>query len=344
MSTGNITLGGYFADEESFLIKNSKYGNWWEPVPADKAQEFKNNWDNIVKTPQYVIKDDKIAFAGYKFGTNADTEQKEKPASAETAPDISNIRVRLENDLLIVTYDLSVKADIEAYVSLDDGATFQGPLKHVTGAVGKNVSIGKDKIFLWDAAKEVGYVDVMAMIKIVAIKDAAQEQPAKPKSDVAPNTAEPLKVAIGISSGLGIGGSVDYNIGGKLRVGGARIRFEGAFTYFFPTTITNAMSYNMWDASLNMHIPLSTNKTFNFYPLIGLSIFDLKLTYSSQNSYINDEYSGSATSVCFNTGGGFDVKLSDHWFLNGETKFMYLFVQGDTGYRFAASAGMVYRF
>ena len=85
----------------------------------------------------------------------------------EPAQDVTNIRVKQKDELLIVTYDLSLKADIEAYVSLDNGVTYKGPLQHVTGAVGKNISEGKDKIFLWDAKKEVGYVDVSAKIKIV---------------------------------------------------------------------------------------------------------------------------------------------------------------------------------
>jgi hypothetical protein len=89
-----------------------------------------------------------------------------------TAQDVSDIRVRLENELLIVTYNLSERADIEAYVSLDGAKTWIGPLQHVTGAVGKNISEGKDKIFLWDAAKEVGYIEVSnAIIKIVTITE-----------------------------------------------------------------------------------------------------------------------------------------------------------------------------
>ena len=89
-----------------------------------------------------------------------------------TAQEVSNIRVQVQEGVLIVTYDLAAKADIEAYVSFDDGATWRGPLKYVTGAVGKGIAAEKNKIFVWDAEQEVGYVDVDAIIKIVAITEA----------------------------------------------------------------------------------------------------------------------------------------------------------------------------
>lgn len=64
---GNIMLGAYDADKEVFLITNSVHGNWSEIVPINEAPDFKNNWQNIVKTPQYIIINDQIAFAGYKY-------------------------------------------------------------------------------------------------------------------------------------------------------------------------------------------------------------------------------------------------------------------------------------
>jgi len=100
--------------------------------------------------------------------------------------EVSNIRVQSSENLLIVTYDLDVNADIEAYVSLDNGVTFIGPLLHVTGAVGKNIAAEKDKIFVWDAEKEVGNVDVTAFIKIVAIMEHPKTSDTKslPKPNV----------------------------------------------------------------------------------------------------------------------------------------------------------------
>jgi hypothetical protein len=82
---------------------------------------------------------------------------------------VTNIRVLQSDTLLIVTYDLAKKADIEAYISLDGGATFNGPLKNVTGAIGKAIVPENNKIFVIDIAKEIGYGDYTnAAIKIVA--------------------------------------------------------------------------------------------------------------------------------------------------------------------------------
>jgi len=64
----NITLSDYDADKEVFIIKH-KDGNWLLSVPVNEAQYFKNNWNNHIKTPQYAIVNDNIAFVGMKFTT-----------------------------------------------------------------------------------------------------------------------------------------------------------------------------------------------------------------------------------------------------------------------------------
>ncbi|MCL2511404.1 MAG: WG repeat-containing protein [Bacteroidales bacterium] len=66
-SMGNMTLGVYDADNETYRITNSKHGDWLVPVPINEAQTFKNDWDNLKKTPQYVINDDQLAIAEMTF-------------------------------------------------------------------------------------------------------------------------------------------------------------------------------------------------------------------------------------------------------------------------------------
>ena len=86
---------------------------------------------------------------------------------------VSNIRVQQLDAMVIVMYDLSEKADISVFVSFDGGANYQGPLQHVTGAVGKGVLPEKDKMLMWDVLREVGEADYSSVvIKIVA--DASQ--------------------------------------------------------------------------------------------------------------------------------------------------------------------------
>ena len=88
---------------------------------------------------------------------------------------VSNIRVQQHDELLYVTYDLSTQANVEAFVSFDNGSTYRGPLQYVTGAIGKEIAPEKDKIFVWNIVKEAGYVDNQnTVIKIVT----AAENPA----------------------------------------------------------------------------------------------------------------------------------------------------------------------
>ena len=98
---GSIALGTYDADKEVFLIINSVHGNWLAPVPINEAPDFKDNWHNLVKTPQYEIRNDRIAFAGYKFESVevvAITEQpKDSPANQEIAANYPNKNI--SNDI-----------------------------------------------------------------------------------------------------------------------------------------------------------------------------------------------------------------------------------------------------
>ena len=85
------------------------------------------------------------------------------------AKNVSNIRIQQHDAMLYVTYDLTAQADIDIYVSLDNGISYRGPLQYVTGAAGKGIYPEKNKILVWDIVKEVGYVDTPnAVIKIVA--------------------------------------------------------------------------------------------------------------------------------------------------------------------------------
>ena len=86
-----------------------------------------------------------------------------------TGEHVSNVRIQQFDTSLYITYDLAIRANIEVYVSFDNGMNYTGPLKHVTGAVGKGIFQGKDKIIVWNVTNEVGDIDYpKTMIKIVA--------------------------------------------------------------------------------------------------------------------------------------------------------------------------------
>ena len=93
--------------------------------------------------------------------------------------DVSNIRVQQLDNMIVITYDLAARADIEVFVSFDGGVNYRGPLQYVTGAVGKGIFPKKDNIVMWDVMKEVGEVDYSnVVIKIVS--DDVDSKPPQP--------------------------------------------------------------------------------------------------------------------------------------------------------------------
>ena len=132
MPAGNITLGAYDADKEMFLIKNNIHGDWHAPVPVEEAPGFKNNWSSLVKTPQWVIRNDKMAFAGYIFepakvvaANNATTESpKTSPTQQGVAAGASakgDVSARERKAVVGLNYVYAPKA---AYPNHGIGAKF----------------------------------------------------------------------------------------------------------------------------------------------------------------------------------------------------------------------------
>lgn len=71
------------------------------------------------------------------------------------AQTVTNINVEVYGNKVIVNYNLDKTTDIDLYVSVDGGTTWEGPLKQVSGNIGKNVQPGSNSI-IWDAIKERG--------------------------------------------------------------------------------------------------------------------------------------------------------------------------------------------
>ena len=73
------------------------------------------------------------------------------------AQDLSRLKVEPFAEELEVSYTLKADRPLEVqlYYSEDDGYSWVGPLKSVTGDVGNSVSEGKNKI-IWNFAEEVG--------------------------------------------------------------------------------------------------------------------------------------------------------------------------------------------
>jgi hypothetical protein len=75
--------------------------------------------------------------------------------------EVSNVKSRSLNDKIEITYLLSgVSFDqdvtVSLYISQDNGKPFQGPLKEVSGNIGKGIRNGQQTI-IWDALKEMPF-------------------------------------------------------------------------------------------------------------------------------------------------------------------------------------------
>jgi uncharacterized protein (TIGR02145 family) len=71
------------------------------------------------------------------------------------AQNVSNITFRQEQSTIIISYDLETKtpSKISLFISKDDGKTWQGPLKKVTGDAGNKIVSGNHSI-TWNVLEE----------------------------------------------------------------------------------------------------------------------------------------------------------------------------------------------
>lgn len=85
------------------------------------------------------------------------------------AQNLTNAEFYQKETKVYITYSLDQNASfISLYVSTDGGKSFQGPLKMVTGDVGKGVKAGESKLIVWDALEEFGSIrgsEICFMVK-----------------------------------------------------------------------------------------------------------------------------------------------------------------------------------
>ena len=97
-------------------------------------------------------------------------------ATAQTST-VSNVRVQTMDHVLIIHYDLVLRADIEVHASFDGGTTFTGPLQHLTGDAGRRIEPGANRMIVWNARNEFGHMDAPnAIIKVVSTNEVASSR------------------------------------------------------------------------------------------------------------------------------------------------------------------------
>lgn len=85
--------------------------------------------------------------------------------------EIRNVKVSQEGTNVLITYDLAgeqAKYQVSLFYTLDDGKTWQGPLKHVTGDVSEQ-SPGNGKKIYWNAAVEKSNIEGYIQFKLFAV-------------------------------------------------------------------------------------------------------------------------------------------------------------------------------
>lgn len=84
--------------------------------------------------------------------------------------EITNVKVSQEGTNVLVSYDLGGTPAIykvDVFYTSDDGKTWYGPLKHITGDV-NNQTLGKNKKIFWNAGVEIGQIEGYVQFKLFA--------------------------------------------------------------------------------------------------------------------------------------------------------------------------------
>jgi hypothetical protein len=119
---------------------------------------------------------------------------------------VKNIEVRTNGDKILVAYtiyglkDYEDISQIEFYVSRDDGKTFEGRLKDISGNVSPNVRNGK-YIMVWDVFKEIPFLDE-ELIFDIRLSIAEKKRKRAIMISLVGNTVTPLGLRVGQLGGI----------------------------------------------------------------------------------------------------------------------------------------------
>ena len=241
--------------------------------------------------PTIVVPTTDVFFINYENGTreifNSQADQPATNLPQGAVPQnirntVSNIRVEQIGKMLHVAYDLDELSNVEAQISFNNGATYRNrPLQRVSGAVGRNVHAGRDRLLIWDIVKEVGYIDYSGIVvRIVANGVIAAENTAETDITIAPYKYDDRFYA-------GVVGGMDFNI---FIYGSTDAYFGFNGAYFFNRRI--GAGFAMRNANIQgdlkiiffgpvfySHLLQSRNGKFIFPICIGISNIHIRYTY-----------------------------------------------------------------
>jgi hypothetical protein len=84
--------------------------------------------------------------------------------------EVKNIRVSQNGNRINVLFDLAETSKtykVDLFLTTDDGKTWIGPLKSVSGDVGNNVTFGNNRQIVWDISSEKWLTEGYMQFKVV---------------------------------------------------------------------------------------------------------------------------------------------------------------------------------
>jgi hypothetical protein len=103
-------------------------------------------------------------------------------SSTLTAQSVTNVVAKQEGTQGIIQYDLSgtsgTNYHISVFYSTDNGSSWSQPLRHISGDVNGGVRPGKSKKIIWDAHKEVNFLNHQVVFKVEARANVFDIKPA----------------------------------------------------------------------------------------------------------------------------------------------------------------------
>ena len=321
MPIGNITLDAYNADREVFLIKNNVYGDWSAPVPIDEAPNFRANWNNLAKTPQWVIRNDRLAFAGYKFGTVETVAASTQQTTTGQSTPISG------SD----TQGTSGTTSTSGTPSTSGDTSSSGTPSVQIGHKGTSVTLsGSDTSS--GSSVQVGYKGTSVTISGLESSDT---DGSFRKGDKGLGINVPLQVGGGAGINAGIGVKYLYNISNP-------VRLETSVSYLASTIDFGrygSIKENVVNIGVNFHFNLMPkNKNTTLYPLVGVSVL---YVWSGSDGYVSyDDSDGFKAGL--NIGLGSDIRLFGTVYLTNEVR--YMLVTGNFSEGIMITEGLVFKF
>ena len=210
---------------------------------------------------------------------------------------VENINSALKNNKIVITYDLvNVKFNqvvfITVFYSTDNGKTFTGPLKEVTGDVGTGIAKGTDKKITWDPIMEQVFFSASDQV-VFRVQAEIETQEIKRKFYVSylGNINTPFGISLGLlgKTGFYINVRTNQHLTEAWGYDYSNIKMEYPTDGFY--TFTGNYTFVEYAASTGVNFQLSPN----IFLYAGGGYFEKVVLWEIENRWYNESITGSST-------------------------------------------------